>query len=54
MDLEYKSGLMEPGTRGTGNIIRHVVKANSGMSMVMCLRASGMTTRPTATECMFI
>ena len=44
--LDHKCGRMDPGTRGTGRMIRLTVRANWCTLMAIFTKASGLTTKP--------
>lgn len=45
MDMVCKSGKMEPNTKVIGDLIKHVVMENFGMSMVMSSKVNGLMTK---------
>ncbi len=50
MAMGFKNGLMGPGMKACGGFQRLAAKANFGTSMVIFLKASGLTTKRMATE----
>jgi hypothetical protein len=54
MALEDNAGQMEQSMKVTGSIIKHKARENSLTPMETIMRESGLTTRPMATEYMFI
>ena len=54
MDLAYKFGQMVHDMKDIGNIIKLVVRGNSGTWTVMYLKENGKMTKQMATESMFI
>jgi hypothetical protein len=47
-DQAPKSGLMEPSTKASGEIIKPMARASSGMLMEMSMKASGKMIKPMA------
>ena len=48
MDMELRNGKMVQSMLANGNSIKHAVKANSGMLMVIFSKANGLMIKPTA------
>lgn len=48
MDMVLRNGKMAQSMLGNGNSIRHVVKVNSGMLMVIFSKVSGLMIKPMA------